>query len=217
VARAPPKSRARYTDGRASPGGATYKIADGECTIFDQYLRAIAAARQSIYIENQTIPIPPIAAALEVALRRGVEVVISVPARPKEYAGAACRNPERRLLFDQAAKLDMYRRFALIGIAALNAQGQRRDIYVRAKVMLVDDVWATIGSCNLHSNSLSGHTEMNALIWDAAVVRPLRFRATGRTPRPAYSASRCAGSPPDANDPVWQGIACRLDAATYGE
>ncbi|MGZ5898377.1 MAG: hypothetical protein ACXWK3_01470 [Reyranella sp.] len=41
-------------------------------------------------------------------------------------------------------------------------------------MMLVDDVWATIGSCNLHAYSLSGNSEMNASIWDAGVVRALR-------------------------------------------
>jgi phosphatidylserine/phosphatidylglycerophosphate/cardiolipin synthase-like enzyme len=56
----------------------------------------------------------------------------------------------------------------------MNGEGARRDIYVHGKIMLVDDEWATIGSCNLHSSSLSGHTEMNASIWDATVVRPLR-------------------------------------------
>lgn len=40
--------------------------------------------------------------------------------------------------------------------------------------MLVDDTWMTIGSCNLHANSLAGHTEMNASIWDAHAVRMLR-------------------------------------------
>jgi cardiolipin synthase A/B len=59
-------------------------------------------------------------------------------------------------------------------IGELNTQGRRRDVYVHGKIMLIDDKWATIGSCNLHSNSLSGHTEMNASIWDGAVVRPLR-------------------------------------------
>jgi cardiolipin synthase len=49
-----------------------------------------------------------------------------------------------------------------------------RDIYVHGKIMLIDHEWATIGSCNLHANSLSGQTEMNAAIWDANVVRPLR-------------------------------------------
>ena len=40
--------------------------------------------------------------------------------------------------------------------------------------MIVDDVWTTIGSCNLHANSLGGGTEMNASIWDAAIARGLR-------------------------------------------
>src|SRR5947209_20615692 len=81
-------------------------------------------------------------------------------------------DPSRRVLFDRVGSLGRYERFSLVGIAAMNGEGARRDIYVHGKIMLVDDEWATIGSCNLHSNSLSGHTEMNASIWHATVVRP---------------------------------------------
>jgi phosphatidylserine/phosphatidylglycerophosphate/cardiolipin synthase-like enzyme len=93
----------RYTDGRASPGSAAYDIARGERTIFDQYLMAISAAQEAIYIENQAMPIPPVAAALEEALRRGVEIAVLVPAEPEEHVRAARRNPERRALFDRVA------------------------------------------------------------------------------------------------------------------
>jgi cardiolipin synthase A/B len=65
-----------YADGTPNPGADSYDIGAGERTIFDQYLLAIDAARQAIYIENQAIPIPPVAAALEAALQRGVEVVM---------------------------------------------------------------------------------------------------------------------------------------------
>jgi hypothetical protein len=41
----------------------------GERTIFDQYLHAIGAAKEAIYIENQAIPIPPVADAIEEALK----------------------------------------------------------------------------------------------------------------------------------------------------
>ena len=164
----------RYTDGRASPGGTPYNIADGERTIFDQYLLAIGAAKEAIYIENQAIPIPPIADAIGEALKRGVEVVILVPAQPEAHVREARRDPSPSLLFDRVASLAQYERFSLVGIAAMIEEGERRNIYVHGKIMLVDDEWATIGSCNLHSNSLSGHTEMNASIWDATVVRPLR-------------------------------------------
>jgi cardiolipin synthase A/B len=125
----------RYTDGRAGPGSVPYKIVDGERTIFDQYLLAINAAREGIYIENQAVLVPPIAAALEEALRRKVDVVALVPAEPEAHVRAARRNPERRSLFDQVGRLGQYEHFGLIGIAGLNAQGERRDVYVHGKIM----------------------------------------------------------------------------------
>ena len=95
-------------------------------------------------------------------------------------------------------------------------------------MMLVDDVWATVGSCNLHPFSLAGHTEMNASIWDAALARDLRCRlfaqhlgidtaslddraalrqVPGHRPRqPARMESRA---------PDWQGLAFALSPETY--
>jgi cardiolipin synthase A/B len=219
-----------YSDDTPTPSGAPYPIANGERTIFDQYLLAIDAARDAIYIENQAIPIPPVADALERALKRGVEVVILVPAQPEAHVRAARRDPERRLLFDRLARLGTYEQFTLAGIASQDAHGNRRDIYVHAKVMLVDDEWATIGSCNLHSNSLSGHTEMNASIWDAAVVRALRcalsaehldLNAAHLDSRAALQRFRVIAQENcrqrEVKNTVWQGIAYRLNAATYGE
>ncbi len=217
-----------YADGTASPGASPYDIAAGERTIFDQYLLAINAARQAIYIENQAIPIPPIAAALEAALQRGVEVVVLVPADPEEPIRAARRNPDRRGLFEGVARLGGYERFALVGIAGRNARGERCDVYVHGKLMVIDDAWATIGSCNLHSNSLLGHSEMNGSIWDAAVARRLRVallaehlgedtahlnaRSALRLYRQVAFHNRCRR---DAGDSDWRGLAFALDPATY--
>ena len=211
-------------------GGAPYNIADGERTIFDQYLLAIGAAKEAIYIENQAIPIPPVADAIEEALKRGVEVVILVPAQPEPHVREARCDPSRRLLFDRVGSLGQYERFSLVGIAAMNGEGARRDIYVHGKIMLVDDEWATIGSCNLHSNSLSGHTEMNASIWDVTVVRPLRRELlsehlgqdTGHLDaREALQLYRVIAQQNrrkrEVGHPDWQGIAFSLDPAAYGE
>jgi phosphatidylserine/phosphatidylglycerophosphate/cardiolipin synthase-like enzyme len=139
-------------------------------SILAQYERAIDAAERSIYIENQAIPIPAIAARLEDALKRGVEVVLLVPAVPEEHVYAARKDPARRVLFDGLEALGRYPRFRLAGL----------PVYVHCKLMIVDDVWATIGSCNLHARSLGGHSEMNASIWDAAVARDLRDRLRRR-------------------------------------
>jgi len=220
----------RYADGHASPGGIPFNIGGGERTIFDQYLLAIVAAREAIYIENQAIPIPPVASAIEDALTRGVEVVILVPAQPEPHVRAARRDPCRQELFDRVARLGQYEHFSLVGIAAMGAEGERRDIYVHGKIMLVDDEWTTIGSCNLHSNSLSGHTEMNASIWDGTVVRALRRELlsehlnqdTGRLDmRVALQLYRAIAQQNrrkrEARDPDWQGIAYSLDPAAYGQ
>jgi phosphatidylserine/phosphatidylglycerophosphate/cardiolipin synthase-like enzyme len=145
----------------------------GEGAILEQYERAIDAARRTIYIENQAIPIPRIAERLERALARGVEVVLLVPAIPEDHVYAARKNPQRRALFGGLEALGRHPGFRLVGIAALHGQ-ERRPTYVHCKLMIVDDVWATIGSCNLHANSLGGATEMNASIWDAAIARDLR-------------------------------------------
>lgn len=135
-------------------------------SILEQYERAIDAAERSIYIENQAIPIPAIAARLDAALKRGVEVLLLVPAVPEDGVYAARQDPARRDLFDGLEALGRYSKFRLAGLS----------VYVHCKLMIVDDAWATIGSCNLHRHSLGGSSEMNASIWDAAVARDLRER-----------------------------------------
>jgi phosphatidylserine/phosphatidylglycerophosphate/cardiolipin synthase-like enzyme len=96
--------------------------------------------------------------------------------------------------------------------------------------MLVDDAWATIGSCNLHGNSLYGHTELNASLWSPEHVRSLRCRLlaehlgrdTGHLDdREALTLYRGVAVENahkrklGRND--WDGIAFRLDPATYGQ
>jgi cardiolipin synthase len=220
----------RYSDAHPSPGSHAFDIARGERSILAQYHQAIGAARRSIYIENQAVPIPEVAASLEQALKRGVDVVILVPADPEAHVHAARKNPQRKALFDGIAALGRHENFLLAGIAGPNARGSRSNVYVHAKIMLIDDAWATIGSCNLHANSLSGHSEMNASIWDSQVVRALRCallaehlgrdtagiddRAALRRYREIAGENRRRR---DVNDFNWQGLAFSLDPARYGE
>ena len=219
----------RYSDSHPGPGAQAYDIAGGEGSILEQYLQAIGAARSSIYIENQAIPIPQVATALEAALRRTVEIVLLVPADPEDHVRAARQNPQRKPLFEALAALGRYENFALAGIAGLDARGRRNSVYVHSKIMLVDDAWATIGSCNLHANSLSGHTEMNASIWDPEVVRALRCEllaehldrdTAGIDDRSAFCLYREIAHENrrryEANDGKWQGLAFGLDPAAYG-
>ena len=219
----------RYSDSHGSPESHVFDIAGGERSIRAQYLQAIGAARRSIYIENQAIPIPEIAIALQAALGRGVDVVVLVPADPEHHVGVARQDPQRKPLFDGLAALGRYQNFALAGIAGLDARGGRSNIYVHSKIMLVDDAFATIGSCNLHAHSLSGHTEMNASIWDPQVVRALRCELLaehlgqdtagiddGSALRLYRKIARENRRRRDADDCKWQGLAFSLDPTAYG-
>ena len=72
------------------------------------------------------------------------------------------------------APLGAHRQFTCVNLAARQANGARCNIHVHAKLMIVDDVFAAVGSCNLRTRSLLHHTEMNASVYDPSVVRGLR-------------------------------------------
>lgn len=132
----------------------------GERSILGPYERDRCRPR-TVSIENQAIPIPRVAERLDRALTRGGEVVLLVHAIPEDPVYAARKTPERRALFDGLEALGPHSGFRLAGIAALDGQ-ERRPVYVPCKLMIVDDAWTTIGSCNLHAISPGDATEMNA-------------------------------------------------------
>lgn len=218
-----------YSDSHPTPNGSPYDIVRGEHSIFAQYQLAIDAAQSSIYIENQAIPIPEISMKLEGALQRGVEVIALVPAVPEPYVSADRLLAEHRLRFDHLAALDRYEKFALVGIAARSTEGTRANIYIHAKVMLIDDTWATIGSGNLHAGALFRNTEMNASFWDAPAVKDLRCAlllehlgtdTRQLDDRAAFHLYRRIARENrrrlDAGESEWQGMAFQIDALTYG-
>ena len=219
----------RYTDGQAPPEGHGFDIKSGERTNFDQYCSAIRAARRTIYMENQYVEVAEIVAELHQALKRGVEVVLLMPAIP-DVSRTAYETAERRAFFEQRAALCKYDNFTLAGIAGLGSDGLRKAVYVHSKLMLTDDAWATVGSCNLHRFSLFGNGELNAAFSDPEIVRALRvalfqehlaqdtsaiddraalqlFRRIARENRQRQENS----------DPSWQGLAFSLDIATYSQ
>jgi phosphatidylserine/phosphatidylglycerophosphate/cardiolipin synthase-like enzyme len=94
--------------------------------------------------------------------------------------------------------------------------------------MLVDDVWATVGSCNLHHYSLFGNAELNAAFYGPDSVRALRselFRehlhrdTSGLDDRAAlrlfHTVARENRRRLDAGDHAFQGLAFTLDPALY--
>lgn len=215
-----------YTDTTPAPGGAPFDIAGGERSIFEQYVGAIAAARETIYIEDQYIASPEIVAHLMGALERGVDVVFLCPADPEEQVREARRNPAAKPFFDALAALGRFDNFLLAGLHAPRGDGE--SVYVHDKIMLVDDHWATIGSCNIAAQSFFCDTELNAAIWDPDFARALRRelllehlgRDTGgmgdREALAKFGEIARANAAARSRGEALQGLAFALDPAAYG-
>lgn len=150
----------RYSNGHAAPGHQPYDIASGERSNLEQYCTAISSARSSIYIEHQHIEVNEIVECLRAALQRGVEVVLVLPAEA--------------VIAPNLEALRTFEKCTLAGIAGIGTDGKRKPVWVHAKLMVVDDAWATVGSCNLHSASAFGNSELNVAFWHPETVRALR-------------------------------------------
>jgi phosphatidylserine/phosphatidylglycerophosphate/cardiolipin synthase-like enzyme len=198
-----------------------------ERSILEQYQCAIDAARRTIYIQNQAIPMPEVARHLVAAAERGVEIAMLVPPIPEGYVFDARHKPEEAARFWGIETLARHANFTLAGLAEVRG-GERHAAYVHAKMMMVDDVWVTVGSCNLHPFSLGGHTEMNASIWDTDVARTLRTRlfdqhlgvdtasVDDRTALQLFrDIARANHDRLERRAPDWQGLVFALTPETY--
>lgn len=166
--------RGTYRNGAATPGGEPFSIEDGDYSIADQYVRALDAAKRSIYLEDQAIGSPEVVRGLLKALDRGVEVVFLVPADANTDMVEGRRKDGDNRFWNDLARLGEYERFTLAGIAADVGPGQYQHVYVHAKICLIDDVWCTIGSTNIANRSFYGDTELNASVWHGPTTRALR-------------------------------------------
>src|SRR5262249_26360316 len=86
----------RYTEGAWALSETAYDIAAGEYSVEEQYARAIDAARQAIYIENQAFSAPGMLARLKSALERGVAVAVVVPALGEHHMRVMRQSAEHR-------------------------------------------------------------------------------------------------------------------------
>lgn len=166
--------RGQYRDGTATPGGDPFPVEDGDYSIADQYLRAIDAAERSIYLEDQAIGSPEVVDGLQRALNRGVEVVFLVPADANRDMIEGRKRDGNARFWETLAQLGTYDHFTLAGIASHAGPARYQNIYVHAKICLIDDVWCTIGSTNIANRSFYGDTELNASVWHGSTVRRLR-------------------------------------------
>ena len=166
--------RETYTDTTPALGAEPFPILKGEQSCFEQYIAAIDSARETIYIEDQVLISFPLLEKLEKALERGVEIIIVLPGKVWGQVMLLRDDPRLRPFLDKLGSLKRFPNFTMAALAANRAPGQYLDIYVHAKIAIVDGVWATIGSCNIADRSFYSDTELNVSFWDKPTAG--RFR-----------------------------------------
>ncbi|KGN41243.1 phospholipase D family protein [Knoellia aerolata] len=161
--------------------GRAYPFAPrGERSIARAHLNAISRARDLIYIEEQYLWSSSVTSALADALRSNpdLHLLTVLPHRPDLSGTAELLQLEGR--FEAIAQLSEAApdRFAAYGIE--NHTGW--PVYVHAKVFVIDDWYATIGSDNVNRRSWTHDSELAALVIDESGVdhspfaRSLRLR-----------------------------------------
>jgi phosphatidylserine/phosphatidylglycerophosphate/cardiolipin synthase-like enzyme len=138
----------------------------GERSIAHAYRQAFARARRLIYIEDQYLWAPFVAELLANALEANPElhVIAIVPRFPdKEGAGRwpSLVGREQAIKVCRSAGGE---RFGIYDVE--NHAGV--PVYVHAKVVVIDDVWAMVGSDNLNRRSWTHDSELSCAVLDEA-------------------------------------------------
>jgi phosphatidylserine/phosphatidylglycerophosphate/cardiolipin synthase-like enzyme len=134
-------------------------------------VRALRSAQQLIYLESQFLWSPEIVGILTAKLQAPptdeFRIVLVLPARPNNG------NDDTRGQLGVLVDADHDNRLLA---TTLYQPGRAEQVYVHAKIGIVDDRWIAIGSANLNEHSLFNDTEACVITCDEAVVRAARLR-----------------------------------------
>jgi phosphatidylserine/phosphatidylglycerophosphate/cardiolipin synthase-like enzyme len=177
-------------------------VHDGDFRILETYTRALRSARELIYLESQFLWSSEIAKILEDKLADppsdDFRLVVLLPARPNDG-----RDDTRGQLADLIECDHGAGRLLACSLFALGERPQQ--VYVHAKIGIVDDRWLTLGSANLNEHSLFNDTEANVVTCDPSAARQTRLRLwSEHLQRPL---SEVAGPAARVVDELWKPIA----------
>ena len=155
--------------------GRDYPFANGgERSVARGYSKAIRQARRLIYVEDQYFWGHGVAEPFLTALREQPElrVVAVIPLVP-DVSGRLSRSAE---LLGRARALRPLLRAAPDRVAAYGLENHAgTPVYVHAKVCVMDDHWASVGSDNFNRRSWTHDSELSCVVLDDDYARDLRL------------------------------------------
>jgi phosphatidylserine/phosphatidylglycerophosphate/cardiolipin synthase-like enzyme len=156
---------------RTVPNSVYDALPHGDYRILEAYVRALRSAERLVYIENQFLWAPELVSILAAKLRDPpsdeFRVVLLLPARPNNG------NDDTRGQLGVLVDADRHERLLA---CTLYQPGRARQVYVHAKVAVVDDRWLVVGSANLNAHSLFNDTEACVTTCDEELARETRLR-----------------------------------------
>lgn len=138
---------------------------DGERTVARGYTKAVRRARRLIYLEDQYLWSKEVAELFAGALRAQPELhLVAVVPRHPDVDGRLALPPnmvgrEQALALCQEAAADRVHVFDVENHTGV-------PVYVHAKVCVVDDVWASVGSDNFNRRSWTHDSELSCAVLD---------------------------------------------------
>jgi phosphatidylserine/phosphatidylglycerophosphate/cardiolipin synthase-like enzyme len=137
----------------------------GERSVARGYTKAVRRAQHLIYLEDQYLWSPQVAKVFGDALARNPDLhIVAVVPRFSDQVSPLTRTPQ---LLGRAHALDAMKRAGGDRVAVYSPESPTGvPIYVHAKVCVVDDVWASVGSDNLNLRSWTYDSELACAVVD---------------------------------------------------
>jgi phosphatidylserine/phosphatidylglycerophosphate/cardiolipin synthase-like enzyme len=159
----------------------------GERSVARGYAKVLERAQQLIYIEDQYLWSVDVARTFAQALRKRptLRVIAVVPHHP-DQDGRISRPPN---LLGRSNALRLLSRAGGDRVAVYGIENHSgTPVYVHAKVCVIDDVWAAVGSDNFNRRSWTHDSELGCAVIDDAVDE--RDHDTYPRPSPAAEPAR---------------------------
>lgn len=141
---------------------------EGERSIAHAYEKAYGRAQQLIYVEDQYFWSEEIASLLAQTLSDTptLHMIVVLP-RYFEQGGALSTPPPRH---GQSRAIDIVKEGGGDRVAFYDIENEQgTPIYVHAKVCVIDDVWAEVGSDNINLRSWTHDSELSCTILDSTL------------------------------------------------
>ncbi|KUO02696.1 phospholipase D family protein [Streptomyces caeruleatus] len=138
---------------------------DGERSIARGYRKALRRARALIYLEDQYLWSPHVIESFAEALSAhpGLRLIAVIPSVPEQDG----RLTLPMNLIGRITALDRLRRAGGGRVAVYGLENHAgTPVYVHAKVCVIDDVWASVGSDNINLRSWTHDSELTCAVLD---------------------------------------------------